>query len=144
MTAAMDEDKPVVAISNRQQQPVDAAALASLAQTTLVAEGVTRAELSLSFVTLEEMTDLHERFLREPGPTDVLSFPMDEDLDGVRLLGDVVICPAFAEAANPDLDQELRLLVVHGTLHLLGYDHEEDEERALMWARQERYSGVSV
>jgi len=80
----------------------------------------------------------------EPGPTDVLSFPLDDvDEDGVRLLGDVVIAPAVAARNNPeDPSAELRLLLVHGILHLLGYDHEADAEKAEMWARQERYSGV--
>jgi len=84
----------------------------------------------------------------EPGPTDVLSFPLDEDdvdEDGVRVLGDVVIAPSVAERNNPgDRDAELRLLVVHGILHLLGHDHHEDGERAEMWAKQERYAGVHV
>jgi probable rRNA maturation factor len=80
----------------------------------------------------------------EPGPTDVLSVPLDEvDERGRRLLGDVVIAPAIASRNNArDPDGELRLLLVHGILHLLGYDHEADAEKALMWARQERYSGV--
>jgi probable rRNA maturation factor len=80
----------------------------------------------------------------EPGATDVLSFPLDDvDGDGVRLLGDVVIAPAVAARNNPDDPvAELRLLLVHGILHLLGYDHEADAEKAEMWARQERYSGV--
>ena len=81
----------------------------------------------------------------EPGPTDVLSFPLDDvDEDGTRLLGDVVIAPAIAARNNPaDPGAELRLLLVHGILHLLGYDHEDDAEKAEMWARQERYSGVT-
>jgi probable rRNA maturation factor len=134
-----------VAISNRQRDvAIDEAHLTSLAQTTLRGEGIARAELSLSFVTPEEMTQLHERYLGEPGPTDVLSFHMDETDGDLRVLGDVVICPAFAAGNNPDVGSELRLLVVHGILHLLGYDHEEDEERAAMWARQQRYSGVTV
>jgi probable rRNA maturation factor len=62
----------------------------------------------------------------------------------VHLLGDVVICPAYASRNNDDLDAELRLLIVHGVLHLLGHDHEDEAERAEMWARQERYSGVRV
>jgi probable rRNA maturation factor len=82
----------------------------------------------------------------EEGPTDVLSFPLDDaDGGGVRLLGDVVIAPAVAARNHPDDPQaEIRLLLVHGILHVLGYDHEEDDERAEMWARQERYSGVRV
>ena len=63
--------------------------------------------------------------------------------DDARLLGDVVIAPAEAARNNPaDPVAELRLLLVHGILHLLGYDHEEDGARTRMWERQERYSGV--
>ena len=75
------------------------------------------------------MADLHERYMDEPGPTDVLSFPLDEadgTGDGRRLLGDVVIAPAVAARNNPDDPAaELRLLLVHGILHLLGHDHED-------------------
>jgi probable rRNA maturation factor len=68
---------------------------------------------------------------------------MDETDEGVHVLGDVVIAPAVAARNNPgDPEGELRLLVVHGVLHLLGYDHELDAERQEMWARQERYSGM--
>jgi probable rRNA maturation factor len=132
---------PGVLVSDRQSVPVDGSGLAGLAADVLAAEGRGDAELSLSFVTEDEMTDLHLRYLGEAGPTDVLSFPLDED----GLLGDVVVCPAVAAREHPaDPDAELRLLVVHGVLHLLGYDHEADDERAAMWERQERYSGVAV
>ena len=115
-----------------------------LARATLRGEGHEAVELSVSFVEEVEIEDLHVRYMNEAGPTDVLSFPL-EDVDeaGTRLLGDVVIAPAVAARNNPDdPDAELRLLLVHGVLHLLGYDHEEDGEKAEMWARQERYSGV--
>lgn len=125
-------------VSNRQGLPVDEEALAELARRALEAEGVREGELSLSFVTEEEMARLHRRYLGEPGPTDVLSFPLGED----GLVGDVVVCPAVAARNNPDLASELRLLVVHGVLHLLGYDHEDPGDRAVMWARQEAYAGV--
>jgi probable rRNA maturation factor len=126
-----------VLVSNRQEFPVDEATLAALAERTLVAEGRPGVELSLSFVGEEEMADLHVRYMDEPGPTDVLSFPMDED----GLLGDVVVCPAEAARNNPDIAAELRLLVVHGVLHLLGYDHEADDDRRAMWAKQDAYVG---
>ena len=139
---------PAVLVSNRQTVPVDEDGLAVLARTTLLAEGVGVAELSLSFVDEDEIEALHVRYMDEPGPTDVLSFPLDpDDRDeaGARMLGDVVIAPTVAARNNPDAPQaEMRLLVVHGVLHLLGYDHEADDERADMWARQERYSGVTV
>jgi probable rRNA maturation factor len=135
-----------VLVSNRTSAPVDDGTLSGLALRTLAGEGVEDGELSLSFVDEDEMEDLHVRYLDEPGPTDVLSFPQqpeEDDAASEQLLGDVVICPAVAARNNPgDPSAELRLLVVHGILHLLGYDHEGDAERAEMWARQERYSGV--
>jgi len=139
---------PSILVSDRQDALFDQAALISIARDTLIAEGHAQVELSLSFVTDDEIAELHERYMHEPGPTDVLTFPLDEDdvtEQGLRMLGDVVIAPAVAAANNPgDPAAELRLLVVHGVLHILGYDHEQDGERAEMWARQERYSGVAA
>ncbi|HWC32295.1 MAG TPA: rRNA maturation RNase YbeY [Actinomycetota bacterium] len=142
----MDDDgsQPHVALSDRQDLPVDGDALADLARSTLVAEGVRSGELSLSFVTGDEIADLHQRYMDEPGPTDVLSFPQDDPraAEQPRLIGDVVVCPRYALEDGRDLEPELRLLVVHGVLHLLGYDHEAEEERRAMWERQERYAGM--
>src|SRR5207247_1178467 len=137
---------PAVLVSDRQTAPIDVDALAALASETLIAEGLREVELSLSFIDDAEMEDLHVRYLDQPGPTDVLSFPLDgEDERGLRVLGDVVIAPSVAARNTPaDPAAELRLLVVHGILHLLGYDHEEDEEKATMWARQTAYSGVQA
>jgi probable rRNA maturation factor len=137
---------PRVLVDDRQDLPVDRGGLVALAEAVLRGEGLAASELSVSFVTEEEMAELHERYLGEPGPTDVLAFPLDEvDEEGVRILGDVVICPAVAARNNPaDPGSELRLLLVHGILHLLGHDHEEEGERARMWELQERYSGVRV
>jgi probable rRNA maturation factor len=142
-----DGSHPAVLISNRQSIPVDEDGLTALARETLDAEGLAGGvELSVSFVDETEMADLHVRYMDEEGPTDVLSFPLDEvDDRGVRLLGDVIVAPSVAARNNPgDPAGEVRLLLVHGILHVLGYDHNEDAERAEMWARQERYSGVRV
>jgi len=135
---------PTILVSDRQTLPVDEAGLVDLARTTLLGEGLGAVELSVSFVDDDEMEELHVRYMNEDGPTDVLSFPLDEEEHhGVRVLGDVVIAPAVAARNNPeDPAAELRLLLVHGILHVLGYDHEDADERAAMWARQERYSGV--
>jgi probable rRNA maturation factor len=139
---------PRVLISNRQHRTVDEEGLRALAGETLRGEGIDRAELSISFVEPDEIAELHERYMDEPGPTDVLSFPLDDvdeanEREGARLLGDVVVAPSEAERNNPgDPGAELQVLVVHGILHLLGYDHEEDGARTRMWERQERYSGV--
>jgi probable rRNA maturation factor len=133
-------DSPTVVLSDRQDLATDRHALIELARRTLDAEGAGAVELSVSLVSTEEMDDLHRRYLDEPGPTDVLSFTLDED----GLLGDVVICPEVASSQSEELSAELRLLLVHGILHLLGYDHQEDEERRAMWERQARYSGVAL
>ena len=133
--------QPTVLVSDRQSNPLPsllARSLVDLAVRTLAGEDAGEVELSLSFVDEPEMAGLHERYMGDAGPTDVLSFPLGED----GLLGDVVVCPAVAAGNNPDRDAELRLLVVHGVLHLLGHDHEEDDERAVMWTKQEAYSGV--
>jgi probable rRNA maturation factor len=123
-------------MDNRQPVQVDEGELVAVAERTMMGEGRDRGELSISLVTPEEMADLHVRFMGEEGPTDVLSFPMDEEW----LLGDVIVCPAEAARNNPDLPAELRLLVSHGVLHILGYDHEEEEARRVMWAKQAAYS----
>lgn len=138
---------PRILIDDRQDDvPLDLAGLSALAQETLVGEDAANTELSVSFVTEREMADLNSRYAGEDAPTDVLSFPMGElDEDGVQILGDVIVAPAVGARNNADDPAgELRLLIVHGILHLLGHDHMDDAERAEMWARQERYSGVAV
>lgn len=104
-------------------------------------------ELSLVFVDVPAMTELHVEWMDEPGPTDVLSFPMDELRPGVAgqdsepgVLGDVVICPDVAAAqaltAGHSRDDEIALLLTHGILHLLGYDHGEPDEHEEMFGLQ--------
>jgi probable rRNA maturation factor len=144
---ADDDQPPLIALDDRQSDAVDLEGLMTLARATLLGEGIEDAELSISLVTEKEIAELHERYLHDSGPTDVLSFPLDEEAgeDGLRQLGDVVIAPSVAARNHPDDPAaELRLLLVHGILHLLGHDHMSDGEKAEMWARQERYSGVRV
>ena len=140
-------------IANEAGIEVDEVGLAAVARFTLDQMRIhPLAELSILLVDEQAMTDLHERWMGEPGPTDVLSFPMDElrppHMDGGRtehgpdpsLLGDVVLCPsvaaAQAEKAGHSTQDELELLCVHGILHLLGYDHAEPEEHAAMFGLQ--------
>ncbi|HEV7166817.1 MAG TPA: rRNA maturation RNase YbeY [Micrococcaceae bacterium] len=104
-------------------------------------------ELSIILADLEAMEKLHIEWMDEPGPTDVLSFPMDELRPGsadrpspAGLLGDIVLCPQVAEeqarAAGHSTAEELLLLTTHGVLHLLGYDHAEPEEKEEMFSLQ--------
>ena len=103
-------------------------------------------ELSISLVDEIEMSSLHMRWLDESGPTDVLSFPMDElkpfsASSGPGMLGDIVLCPEYAKPqakrAGHSIQEELELLTVHGVLHLLGFDHREIEEKRLMFSHQD-------
>ncbi len=117
-----------------------------LALEVLVAEGVeATSELNLTFVDTAEMTQLNVEHMDGVGPTDVLSFPLD-DSDSVvlpgqkRLLGDVVICPEVVAAQAADsLDDEMALMVVHGVLHILGMDHQETAEAEEMKAAEKRH-----
>lgn len=104
-------------------------------------------DVSIVLVDEDEMARLHVEWMDEPGPTDVLSFPMDDlrqgDPSGPRVegvLGDIVLCPAVAarqgEAAGHGPDTEMALLLTHGVLHLLGHDHAETEEHERMFALQ--------
>ena len=104
-------------------------------------------DLGVIFVDEPAMADLHVKWLDEPGPTDVLSFPMDELRPGALdeepregVLGDVVICPQVASqqaiAAGHSTSDEILLLLAHGMLHLVGFDHAEPEEEAEMFGLQ--------
>jgi probable rRNA maturation factor len=112
-----------------------------LATDVLLAEGAS-GELTLTFVDRAEIAALNAAHMGKEGPTDVLSFPLDDEpTPGVpTLLGDVVVSPAVAEEQHPThagtLDDELALLVVHGVLHVLGHDHADPDEDAAMRSRE--------
>ena len=122
---------PVVEFANRSGVALDEAALSELVVRTLAAEAVTDGDVGLAAVPPEEMAALNARHRGKPEPTDVLSFPIDggDPLeDGLpRQIGDVVLCPQVAAAEGTPIE----VLVVHGLLHLLGYDHETDDGRML-------------
>jgi probable rRNA maturation factor len=141
-----------VEVSNESGIEVDEVRLVALSRHVLDAMRIhPLAELSILLVDEGEMANLHQRWMDEPGPTDVLSFPMDELRPGrldtepddeaePGLLGDVVLCPAVAERqgreAGHSTQAELELLCTHGILHLLGYDHAEPDEEREMFGLQ--------
>jgi probable rRNA maturation factor len=142
--------------------PVDVLRWVRLAELVLQEERVPPdAQMSVLFVDEQTIADLNARFLDGDGPTDVLAFPLDEEevssgrrpdeggrgpgapsesTDPPLVVGDVVVCPVVArtqaEARAGDLDDELALLVVHGTLHLLSYDHADEPDARRMQARE--------
>lgn len=167
MTAASSPSPSELAVFVADEQsvePVDTVRLMKLAEAVLVAQGVRGdAELSILFVDEDAIAELNKRFLGKEGPTDVLAFPIDDDVyEGGRLpdslgpagpaddiepsdlptlLGDIVVCPAIARRNAPEhagtYEDEMALLVVHGILHLLGMDHAEDEEAQAMERREQ-------
>ncbi|HLM96680.1 MAG TPA: rRNA maturation RNase YbeY [Acidimicrobiales bacterium] len=154
----------VFAADEQSERDIDIGRWVKLARDVLGAQGVREdVEVSLLFVDEPTIAELHERFLGEPGPTDVLAFPIDEEpepggrspdeggtgpggglpsdeSDVPTLLGDVVVCPSVAArnavAHGVSLEDEVALLVVHGLLHLLGMDHGADEEAETMESRE--------
>lgn len=138
-----------IQIENKINHPCDHDAIESLLEYAFKALGLdSQCELEVSIVNEDEMSDLHLKWMGEPGPTDVLSFPMDEiklGEAGPGILGDIVLCPEFAKLgaikAGTSLDEELQLLSLHGLLHLLGMDHRESAEEREMFALQGQILG---
>jgi probable rRNA maturation factor len=146
-----------IEVNNESAIAVDEAALQRLSAYALEMMHVhSEAELAIVLVDEAAMEQLHVQWMDEPGPTDVLSFPMDELRPGTEeqpspagLLGDVVLCPqvaaAQAETARHSLMDELLLLTTHGILHLLGFDHTEpDEEREMFGIQRDILIGFSM
>ena len=159
------EGRPTVFAADEQHDvDVDLDGLVRLAEAVLEAEGVKGdCELAVTFVDEETMAQLNKEFLGEDGPTDVLAFPIDDEIvesgrspdsgstgpdrpevepgEVTVLLGDVMVCPAVAAAnaaqRNRSTDDEVALLVVHGILHVLGMDHADPDEEAAMFGRQD-------
>ncbi|WP_125612226.1 rRNA maturation RNase YbeY [Specibacter cremeus] len=137
-----------IEVNNESGVEVDAEDLVRLVKHVLSAMHVhPETEVSIILADLDTMEKLHIEWMDEPGPTDVLSFPMDELRPGTPdrptpagLLGDIVLCPAVAldqgKAAGHSMAEELLLLTTHGLLHLLGYDHAEPEEKEEMFGLQ--------
>ncbi len=136
-------------INNESGYEVDEETLVQLARFVLDRMRIhPLAELSILLVDSAAMEQLHIQWMDEPGPTDVLAFPMDELRPGREeepepepgLLGDVVLCPEVAEQqarqAGHSTEEELHLLCTHGILHLLGYDHGTPEEERQMFGLQ--------
>lgn len=137
-------------INNESGLEADCTGLVRLATFTLGQLRIhPQAELSILLVDEDTMSSYHEKYMGEPGPTDVLSFPMDElrvPGDGEDppegLLGDIVLCPMVtsrqAAEHGRSADAEAEYLLVHGLLHLLGFDHAEPEAKAEMFGLKDR------
>ena len=141
---------PVIAVDVDDRQgarAIDVDTLQGLLSASLRHCGVQPpAEVGLAFIDTAEMTELNQVHMGGNGPTDVLAFPIDgadQAPDGQpTMVGDIVICPEVADRAPQPLVDELALLVVHGALHLLGHDHAEADEKAVMQAMERELLGA--
>lgn len=139
-----------IEVNNETTAKIDAREFVDLARYVFDAMFLHPAtELSITFVDEKAMSELHEEWMDLEGPTDVMSFPMDELREGREgelvpegLLGDIVICPTVAaqqaRIAGHSSEEEMLLLLTHGILHLLGYDHVEPEEERVMFTLQRK------
>ena len=139
-----------IELSNESGVDVDLDALHGVVRFAFEQLRVNReADLAIMAVDENTMEQLHVQWMDEPGPTDVLSFPMDElrppkpsDEPVSGVLGDIVLCPTVAakqaHEAGHSVEAELELLTIHGLLHLLGFDHAEPEDEREMFGLQNR------
>ncbi|MEM7142793.1 MAG: rRNA maturation RNase YbeY [Actinomycetota bacterium] len=145
-----DPAPTVIAVDEQSDAGIDIERWRVLTEAALVSVGVVTGELNLLFVDESTMTDLNRDHMGEDRPTDVLSFPLDgADPDGLgdALIGDIVVCPAYAARQAADhagdaghdgsLADELALLLVHGVLHIVGHDHAAPDETAEMKAAEQ-------
>lgn len=115
-----------------------------LVERTLQGEKIRNAMISVAFIGRDAIAGLNEKYLRHKGATDVISFGLAREAPGIGAVGDIYICPEVArrnaKRNGVPVSEELARLVVHGTLHVAGHDHPEDETRtrSTMWKKQER------
>ncbi|CDZ80608.1 Endoribonuclease YbeY [Candidatus Rubidus massiliensis] len=102
-------------------------------------------EAAIYFVTEEEICKLHEDFFSDPSPTDCISFPLDSEDEPYRILGEIFVCPQtavqYAKNNHTNSLEELYLYVVHGLLHLIGFDDIEESDRLIMRAKEKEFMG---
>ncbi|MBN2026258.1 MAG: rRNA maturation RNase YbeY [Actinobacteria bacterium] len=137
-----------VAVNTNTAFRIHTRALKRAGLRVMKAEGVRRdALLSISLISPQEIGDINHRYLGREGPTDVLAFPMQEESEGRFLLGDVIICPEYIaerrEEYGVDEGKELEYVAVHGILHLLGYEDDDEEGALAMDRRQREILGVA-
>jgi len=136
-----------ITVKNKQKDvPISIPQIKKIISTVISFEGQTADEVSVTFISDKEMCRMHADYFDDPSSTDCISFPMDDSMDvvGLRCLGDVFVCPATALAytamhseSNPK--EEVILYVIHGLLHLMGYDDIDSKDRAKMRRAEKRH-----
>ena len=139
-----DEDSPDYP-DNQEQENIEKILTQELMKIYPASENYQEAEISLTFMNADNIRALNQEYRNINEPTDVLSFPLiDDDIDKeffmpVLSLGDIVICKEYTQKLHPELNlkQAVNLMIAHSFLHLLGYDHDTEENEKIMWELQE-------
>jgi len=137
-----------VQIYNKQNHlPIDSSWIKGIVQTVLEREGVACDEVIIHFVSKKKIADLHLQFFNDPSPTDCISFPMDQPHGSIpiSLLGEIFVCPQIAheyvKKNGGELRDEVALYIIHGLLHLLGYDDLTAKCRKIMRSKEKELLG---
>ncbi len=138
----------VAVVQKQKDLPISSKSVKALVLGFLKCADISYDEVTIHFIDDKAMCKLHEEYFDDPTPTDCISFPMDEmDEDGYRVMGDVFVCPATAISyvkkkeghSKADFYKETTLYVIHGLLHLIGYDDIDEEDRKEMKLAEKRY-----
>lgn len=140
----MNPARVVVEVSATVRRlPLPEIRVRALVESVLASEGITDAMVSVAFIGRTAITRMNSRYLKHQGPTDVIAFGMGRETPSMPAVGDIYICPEVAKRNarrhGVSTSEELARLVVHGTLHVAGHDHPDDESRVRspMWKKQE-------
>jgi probable rRNA maturation factor len=134
----------VQVFQDQQDLPISEASVKALVTRFNAFHRVVFDEVTIHFVDTPAICDLHDQFFQDPSPTDCISFPMDSaDEEGYKIMGDVFVCPEtarqFVEVHGGNIYEEITLYIVHGLLHLLGFDDLSAEDEQVMRAEEARF-----
>ena len=134
-----------IEVSNKQKTvKISKVKVKKIVEAVIAFENQKCDEVAIHFVSIDEICELHKQFFNDPSPTDCISLPLDDENElHYRVLGEVFVCPAvaveYSTSKNSDPHLEITLYIVHGLLHLMGYDDIQAKERALMRAAEKRH-----
>lgn len=131
-------------IFNEQQDvQIDPSLFEQIAKEVLDLEGQKADEVTINFVSTEKISELHQQFFNDPSTTDCISFPLDSAEEEYRVLGEIFVCPAtaldYSKKHQINVHEEITLYVIHGLLHLMGYDDIEVKDRKMMRLAEKKH-----
>jgi len=133
---------PEILISNQSFFKIDNKLVKDTVTPILMEEGFLSAEVSIAFIKEEEMRAINRKYRKKDRATDILSFPHDGtglERTGINFIGEIIICPSAIKIDNKEEIDGIKKVLIHGILHLLGYDHEKSEKDEIIMSKKELY-----